>query len=146
MLWGTRVRNETADEQTSSAPEESGDGAETLAASVVLLKRSVLDLHALTDEDALDLRARMRALEDRLSLVETGLAELADRPVIGSSQAPTQAEAAAAPAGDSAPGPRAGRGRKRPKRQERRNRRAGGAQTAGASDGAEATDESHSNQ
>jgi hypothetical protein len=52
--------------------------AETLAASVGVLKESITDLRALTDEEALDLRGRMRALEHRVSLVEARLEDMSE--------------------------------------------------------------------
>lgn len=64
MAWGRKETDET----------------EALAASVVVLKESIGQLNALTDEDALDLRAHMRAIEQRLSEVEAKVEMLdADR-------------------------------------------------------------------
>jgi hypothetical protein len=67
MAWG---RKETDEAGSHSAADADGQAAEALAASVVVLKESIGQLNALTDQDALDLRAHIRAIEQRLSEVE----------------------------------------------------------------------------
>ena len=77
MLRGSKDRHD-AGEPPAPEKKPSKDAEEMLAASVLVLRQSVTDLRALTDEEALDLRAHIRSVEGRLSMLETRLELIAD--------------------------------------------------------------------